>query len=462
MSMSLQARVGLFALLFPAFLLASGLVLKFANQQSLERVHTDRLSAYIYNLLAVAEPLDGMLWLPEELSDNRFNQIQSGLLALVRDMQGNLLWSSKSALGADPQSIQQTAAAQPGELVAGWTPDDGYLQAMMIVRFHQEPGSPLYQFQVFQAGQLIQQESRAFTKALVVGLLIAGGLLLVFMGVLMYWLLKPLYSVTRELRQVERGECELISQAYPREISALTRVLNNVIEAERKQRERYRHSLGDLAHSLKTPLAIIQGEIRQACAIDPQLVSAVQQQLVRVDDVVTYQLKRASSAGESLWSKPVAIGNCLIRVLDAMAKLYHKRGIVCDTNIEANAGFVGEESDFMEIAGNLIENAFKYSDTWVSVSARVEQKYLVMDVVDDGAGIPADKWEVAQRRGIRLDSRPIGQGIGLAVVAELVASYGGKLTLLGQESAAKGAFIRVRLPGKTIPTPDLIKTANDS
>ena len=123
MSMSLRARAGLFALLLPTFLLASGMVLQFANRQSLENAHLERLSAYIYNLLAVAEPEDNGLWMPEELSIAPFNQIQSGLMAVVIQPGGQTLWASKSALGAAPAETQYQVAAQPGEMVSGWTDD---------------------------------------------------------------------------------------------------------------------------------------------------------------------------------------------------------------------------------------------------------------------------------------------------------------------------------------------------
>ena len=93
------------------------------------------------------------------------------------------------------------------------------------------------------------------------------------------------------------------------------------------------------------------------------------------------------------------------------------------------------------------ENAYKYSHAFVSVSATIEGQVLTLEIIDDGPGIPADQWELAQQRGIRLDSRPIGQGIGLAVVADLVASYGGELTLHTQPDGIKGAVIRVKLPG---------------
>jgi two-component system, OmpR family, sensor histidine kinase PhoQ len=450
MSLSLRFRVGLFTLLFPVFLIATGLVLHFANQRSLERAHVERLSAYIYNLLAVAEMGDAGLWLPLELSEERFNQVQSGLIAVVRDARENVIWSSVSALGVDPEDKNISFPGELGKFDAGWTAGRRYMRVALAVSFSGAESAPVYLFEVFQEGRLIKQEASTFTAALTFGLFVVAGILLILTSVLMYWLLRPLHRVTDELHQVERGELEAISESYPKELSLLTRALNTVVSAERKQRERYRHSLEDLAHSLKTPLAVIRGEIESLPGEGGPWANAVQQQLTRMDEVLTYQLKRASSAGDRVWAKPVAIHDCLLRLLEALTRVYKSRGVVLESAIATDAGFLGEQADFMEIAGNLIENAFKYSDTTVAVRVSCSNEHLELVIADDGPGIPANKWRIVQRRGVRLDSRPIGQGIGLAVAAELVASYAGDLSLLTSETDLPGANISVRLPGRKL------------
>ena len=225
----------------------------------------------------------------------------------------------------------------------------------MIVRFSEDPSSPLYQFQVFQDSRLLQQETRSFTTALTLGLLIVAILFTYFCRrTNVLGASSAVYGYQRFTSGGEGRVCETISESYPKEISALTSALNTVIEAERKQRERYRNSVGDLAHSLKTPLAVIQGEIQQIHCSDPELANSVQQQVSRMNEVITYQLKRASSAGKRFWTKPVALKACLSRVLDVLNKVYQNKRISCDIRIEDNLGFVGDESDFMEIAGNLI------------------------------------------------------------------------------------------------------------
>jgi len=452
MPLSLKARVGLFALLFPFFLLATGWVLYFANQKSLERVHLERLSATVYHLLAMAESNNDGLWLPKTLADERFNQVQSGLIALVRYPEGAALWTSVSALGSDIESLRPLRSDQPGVMKTGWTEDRAFLQAGMSAKFSELPDAPIYQFEVLQKSQLIREEARAFTTTLTLGLVIVAGLMLVFLIVLAYCLLRPLQSVSAELGRIEKGEQSVVSEVYPREISLLTRALNQVIDAERKQRERYRHSLGDLAHSLKTPLAIMRGELDQLSNADTTATTSLQQQLSHLNQVVTYQLKRASSAGERLWLQPTAVEPIVQRVSNALSKLlHHSKAIKYQVSVAGNVGFLGDESDFMEIAGNLIENAFKYAETKVRVSAGMMADGLEFIVADDGPGIPSAHWMQAQQRGIRLDSRTTGQGIGLAVVAELVSSYQGEITLLSSSSAWPGANIKVKLPAKAMP-----------
>ena len=328
-----------------------------------------------------------------------------------------------------------------GQFVYDTAANDSYLRVTIAVQFESERKGSNYYFEVWQDKRLLEQEAKSFTTALAIGLIIIALVLSLLMGALMYWLLKPLQTVTEELEEMEKGEQSEISEDYPQELAKLTQALNTVVSVERKQRERYRNSLGDLAHSLKTPLAVMRGELQGNGS------ETIQGQLTRMDEVITYQLKRASSGGSRVWVKPVKISTVLQRLMDAMQKVYGDKGIQLDKDVPANIGFLGDEADLMEMAGNLVENAFKYTNTWVSVTALLSGEHIQIAISDDGPGIPEEQWESVQQRGIRLDSRPIGQGIGLAVVADLVASYDGEMRL---QPSQVGTSILLSLPGRSV------------
>jgi len=454
-SLSLRARIGLFALTIPLFMVVAGMVLYWAYQESLERANIERLSAQLYSLLAVAEPSGKNIWLPEQLQEASFNQVQSGLLALVRNENGQVLWQSASALGVDISSMMLLPASTIGQLqVQQDASNDDYLQISLPVRFGEGADTPVLTFEVWQARRLIRQESQTFTTVLGIGLGLLTLALMIIIGVMIRWTLKPINQVVGELGAVEKAQRETISEDYPQELRALTRALNTVLSVERRLRERYRNSLGDLAHSLKTPLAVIRGQLREHSDLHGDMARHIEEQISHMDEVVTYQLKRASSGGSRVWAKPVSILKVVERITNALNKIYRERHLEVALSIDADAGFLGDETDLMEMLGNLIDNAYKYCQSEVSITLfSVEESQVKIEVADDGPGIPPELWDRALVRGVRLDSRPIGQGIGLSVVADLVSSYEGRIHIgdrLDQQDQQRGCSIVIVLPGRLV------------
>ncbi len=449
-SLSLRARVGLFALTIPLFMVTAGMVLYWAYQESLERANIERLSAQLYSLIAVAEPSGKDVWLPEQLQEERFNQVQSGLFALVRGEEGQILWQSASALGIDTSVDTSALEDVTGQIqVQPIATNGGYLQIKLPVRFGDVVDTPVITFEVWQAQRLIRQESRTFTTVLGTGLGILTLVLMIIIGLMIRWILRPLNQVVGELGAVEKAQRETISEDYPQELRALTHALNTVLGVERRQRERYRNSLGDLAHSLKTPLAVIRGQLREQSGMRQDVSLQIEDQVTRMDEVITYQLKRASSGSHQVWAKPVPVLKVVERITGALNKIYQDRQLTISVNIEENAGFLGDESDLMEILGNLIDNACKYCHNEVSIKLLgVENELLKIEVADNGPGIPDEGREAVMVRGVRLDSRPIGQGIGLSVVADLVGCYGGQIHIEDRLDQSSGTRIIVFLPGR--------------
>lgn len=192
--------------------------------------------------------------------------------------------------------------------------------------------------------------------------------------------------------------------------------------------------MADLAHSLKTPLAIIKGiELKQ----DPANQQLISQQADRMNQIVEYQLKRAVMGSSQLSMHKLAIKPLVEQIINALVKVYKDKQTQVLTDINADIYFRGDDSDFMEMAANLLDNAFKYGVSQVRVSATNDNNKLIFIVEDDGSGVNPDDFDIILSRGTRLDTQEAGQGLGLASVAELVSHYQGNIKL--EQSSLYGA-----------------------
>ncbi len=200
-----------------------------------------------------------------------------------------------------------------------------------------------------------------------------------------------------------------------------------------------------MAHSLKTPLAVLRGRVRGQIA-EPELEQTLDEQLTRMEQVVSYQLQRAVSGQQRGLHRRTPLAPAAQRLASALQKVYRDKQVDFKASLAPDLEFPGEEQDLLELLGNLLENAFKYCHRRVRVSAHQEAQNLIITILDDGPGIPADERVRVLQRGQRLDSLQPGQGIGLAVAADIVESYGGKLEIEQAEDEMGGARFCLRLP----------------
>ncbi len=432
----------------------SGLALDRAYRNSVEAGAAERLQVQVYLLLAALEQEGGEFFVIETIQEPRYALLNSGLYGFVQDARDVELWRSDSARALN---LSETAgeASAPGVGESRFeTVEDASGAALFQFRYGilWEGEATPYVVSVLELGAPYFAQIRDFRRSLGQWLGGAAVLLLLALVALLGWGLRPLSQLSRQLQRIEAGTAERLDGDYPAELAGLTTNLNRLIESERRQRERYRTTLADLAHSLKTPLSVATGALRELAdsqapqrqARLPERVEEINAALNRMDQIVAYQLQRAvASRRESSLAARVEISDAIQNLLAALSKVYAERAIVVTTRLEAGLVFRGDERDLLEVLGNVLDNAFKYSHTAVLITTRRLSRSAIEIVVDDdGPGIPLSKRAFVLQRGARADTLAKGQGIGLAVVSDIVASYDGEVQIA--ESELGGARFSLR------------------
>lgn len=429
-----------------AFLGLGALGLDRAFRDSAESALQTQLMGQVYALLGAADTDEqGRMRLPETLPDPRLSNPASGLYAQVSGEQGNYHWHSPSAVGRNLPMIDGIPPGQPHfEYLA--SDDSLYLLSYSLLWEDDAGGEIAYLFAVAENASGLQQRVAAFRRTILLWLGSAAVILLLVQGVVLRWGLKPLRAVAQDLRMIETGSRTRLEGDYPRELRRLTDGINSMIQQGESSRDRYRNSLGDLAHSLKTPLAVLQGAAEGGDA--GLLREAVAEQVPRMNDIVQYQLKSAAVAGRGVsLTHKTRVRPVIDKLVNTLQKVYRDKTIDCRCSVAENALFPAEQGDLLECLGNILENAFKYARTTVVVDFErtPDGKRVSLGIGDDGPGIPVAVRERVLRRGERADQRTPGQGIGLSVASEIVHLYGGDLDI--GESDLGGARIVIVMPG---------------
>lgn len=443
--LSLNARLLLAAsLVLLGFFGLTGYALDRAFRDAALVAVQERLQAQVYMLLGAATfDESGHLRLPQVLPEARFSTPNSGLYAGVMGNTDVPVWRSRSTLGMAPVTLPQVATAGQAVFEEVLTAAGTSLLLLNFTVIWERGPEDLrrYTFWVAEDRQGFSEPVEGFRRSLGGWLLAAALMLLTVQGFILRWGLAPLRQVAQQVREIEAGTRERLDGAYPAELLPLTDNLNNLIQQSRALLERYRNALGDLAHSLKTPLAVLQGALEQPQ--HPSLEPLFAEQLTRMRQTVDYQLQRAAASGRSALTAPVAVRGVAEKVLHSLAKVYADRRLQQQLLVDPQLSVRVDEGDLLEILGNLADNACKWAASQIIIRASTQETRLILEVIDDGPGIPAEAHERLMARGQRADSRVEGQGIGLAVVRELVEQvYQGKLQIL----AEKGTCMRVELP----------------
>lgn len=406
-----------------AFVAGAGWAVQRAHEESVRTARYAQLQGTVYLLLGAAE-LDerGALVLPPSFPEPRLSLPGSGLYASIVNVVRREDWQSPSSVGIHPPFLRDVAIGRwRSEIVTSDGRD--YLAVGYSVNWTERAQTAPLVLSVVEDKAEFDREVAAFQRTLWTWLGGAAALLLLSQTLLLGWGLAPLRRVAHEIRGIESGNQTEIEGRYPAEIAALTRNLNALMNRERTRQTRYREALSYLAHSLKTPLAVL----RTALGEPARLPAVVSEQAARMDDIVQHQLARAAAGGASRFAPWLSIEPVLNRVRDSLIKVYADKGLSFSIDVPAGLAWRIDEGDAFEMFGNVLDNAAKWARTRVAVSARRDGDALHLRVDDDGPGF-VDTRSILQLH-VRGDEKVPGHGVGLAVVNDLVASHDGELRL---------------------------------
>jgi signal transduction histidine kinase len=280
-------------------------------------------------------------------------------------------------------------------------------------------------------------------------LCLVGGLLLFRSGV------SPLQHLRRKLTDVREGRARHIDGRYPAEVQPLVDDLNALLDHRERAMTRAIARAGDLAHGLKTPLAVLAQEADHAQAADrPEIALAIRQQVERMRRQMDYHLAQARAAA----SGATAGASCAVTesadgLVRTLQQLYSDRGLTIQSRVPPEHAVRCQREDLDEMLGNLLDNACKWAKSRVSIETVSLDGHLRISVEDDGPGIPASMRQAVLQRGVRADEALPGSGLGLAIVRDLADLYGGTIALDTSPLGGLLARLDLPLPGKATGRP---------
>jgi len=341
------------------------------------------------------------------------------------------------------------AEAKPTHQTSGYAVGPGEKPVRMIEREIDAGEEGRFLVQVAANAEVIQTQILNFEYALAATFLTLALALIGSTGLAVRFGLRPLRELREGVASIRRGEAQRIDGEFPEDVAPLAQELNLLLESNREVVERARTQVGNLAHALKTPLSVI---VNEAEAGSPALADKVREQASVMTRQVSFYLDRAraaaraNSANTATDLEPVV--DALVRTFD---KVYAERHLDFGVDEIEPIRFRGESQDLTDLIGNLLDNAGKWARSQVHVTARREpaanaqgRAFFRVSIDDDGPGLEAQAREAAVQRGRRLDETRPGSGLGLSIVVDLAAVYGGALSL--EDSPLGGLRATLKLP----------------
>jgi signal transduction histidine kinase len=432
-------------------LMVAGLGLSALNKRWTEATFDDQLGVYLKALVAnVAIPNDeAKAGAPAAIAP-QFELAFSGWYWQITrtDVNPPEIRASKSLFATQLPHLLPVGEDH-GAILSGYAAGPGGHELRMIEREIDAGDEGRFIVQVAANADVIEAQEQSFEWALAITFLTLALALIGSTALAVRFGLRPLRILQEGLASIRRGERERIAGEFPPDVAPLATEINQLLDANRQIVERARTQVGNLAHALKTPLSVL---INEADSKSPSLSAKVREQAEIMRRQVTFYLDRARAAarartfGAATEVRPVVEG--LVRTFE---KLHDEKGVTFDVDLQPGLRFRGEAQDLTDLIGNLLDNASKWGRERVSIRAarapsaeKGEGSFLVAQIDDDGPGLDPSERAAAIERGKRLDESRPGSGLGLSIVADLSAIYGGSLKL--DESPLGGLRAILRLP----------------
>ncbi|BDM64700.1 sensor histidine kinase [Shewanella sp. NFH-SH190041] len=401
-------------------------------------------AALIAEIPSVAAELKQSRMLPENSQWLESNQQPQRYIMASCNSQFQQIWTSSRAselgLFQACEKFNAIRHSSPPYLLSFANNTDYYAYLLSV-----ELDGKHYNLLVMKNAARIQQENSEFSNRTYLRLAMVMSLAIVLLISAAYWGMRPLARMRGELQAINNGNASALSEDYPVELEGITHALNQLLQQSANQQLRYQTAMDDLAHSLKTRLAAVHAITDDTQLSKQQMSERIMEQIGQMDLLVKYQLKRAMLGRRGLKHETTLLLPVIHAIVQMMDKVYRDKQVQITINISDELHFPGTEGDLLELCGNLLENAFRLCISQISISATSNQNepfYFIID--DDGPGVPPALREQILQRGVRADSRSPGQGIGLAVCSEIVASYNGTLSV--ETSPLEGARFTICLP----------------
>src|SRR5476651_903737 len=420
-------------------LVITGIVLSSLYRQAVERAFDRRLGVYLRTLVAdVAAPEEAGGKFPQSLGEPLFELPLSGWYWQVTrlDPDKHDVRASRSLWDAGLPHLQDrgVAAGLDGSR-QGYMPGPEDQRLRLVERNIDLGDEGHYLVAVAGDAAEIAEETRSFDQALVITFSILAVVLLLTTMFQVRFGLAPLKRISDSLAAIRSGSAERLAGKFPEEIAPLARETNALIDANKEIVERARTHVGNLAHALKTPLSVMVNEA-SARGRDPFALKVLEQADIMRDQVARHLERARLAARLTVVGSLTDVADVVTALSRTMEKIHRDKNIAIELHADKEARFRGERPDLEEMIGNLVDNACKWASARVAIDVVTERpdpasaSHIVRIVVDDdGRGLSPSEREQVAKRGRRLDETKPGSGLGLSIVVELAALYGGGLTL---------------------------------
>ena len=442
------------AALSSVVLLVASFFLTAYFRREAEEVFERRLDVYLRAIVAdVSESGQEGRTGPGQLGDPQFELPGSGWYWQITrlDDQTHEIKASRSLFaGKLPKLSDVGVAAEAGGFRRGFAQGPDGRTLRIVERVIDVGDTGIYLVQVAASREEMEDQIARFRLELTIAFAALAIALAIGAAFQVRFGLRPLRLLQRELVSIRRGERDRITSRYPSEIAPLAGELNLLIDANRDILERARTQVGNLAHALKTPLSVM---VNEADAAPSALADKVGEQARIMRDQISFYLDRARAAARGgALGAATQVAPCVDALLRTFTKIYGEKGVTFSAIDGKDARFLGERQDLEEMIGNLLDNARKWSQSRVTITIATEpatedtrRGALRVTIDDDGPGLAPDLRAQATERGRRLDETKPGSGLGLSIVTDLAAAYGGSLRL--DDSPLGGLRAELRLPG---------------